>query len=90
MQVIFEKTLEHEQYVTTRIDAIASLAQQEKDHATYNFIMWYVNEQVEEESNVNEILSKVKLIGDNLGLLYNLDAELALRTFVDPFPAAAN
>ena len=60
---------------------------QEKDHACYQFIMWYVNEQVEEESNASDILGKINLIGDDSGLLLNLDSELAARTFVNPFPA---
>jgi len=85
---IFEKVLEHEQKVTQRINALATIAMQESDHAGYQFLMWYVNEQVEEESDVSEILDKLKLIGDNKGMLLTLDNELATRVFVDPFPAA--
>ena len=84
---IFEAVLEHEKKVTGLINAIASLAMQEKDHACYQFIMWYVNEQVEEESNASDILGKIDLIGEDRGLLLNLDAELAARAFVNPFPA---
>ena len=86
LKEIFEKTLEHEQLVTQRINAIATMAMQEHDHACYQFIMWYVNEQVEEEASASDILSKVQMIGDNKGLLLTLDAELAARTFVNPFP----
>ena len=50
--------------------------------------MWYVKEQVEEESRVEELVSKIKMMGDHKGLLYNLDAALAARTFVDPFAGA--
>ena len=45
---IFEKVLAHEQKVTEGINNIATLAMKENDHACYQFIMWYVNEQVEE------------------------------------------
>jgi len=83
---IFEKTLAHEKGVTARINAIATLAMKENDHACYQFIMWYVNEQVEEESNASEILNKLSMIGDNKGLLLNLDQELAARIFNNPFP----
>ncbi|MDR3331217.1 MAG: ferritin [Synergistaceae bacterium] len=86
---VFEKVLTHERFVTGLIDKIASVALGENDHATYNFIMWYVNEQVEEEANADEILSKLNFIGDNNGLLYNLDSTLAARVFTDPFAAAA-
>ena len=86
---LFEKVLEHEQKVTQRINALATLAMQESDHAGYQFMMWYVDEQVEEESGVTEILDKLRLIGDNNGLLLTLDNELAARVFVNPFPAKA-
>ena len=86
---IFEKTLAHEMKVTERINNIATLAMKENDHACYHFIMWYVNEQVEEEANASDILSKLELIGDNKGLLLNLDQELAARVFNNPFPTDA-
>jgi ferritin len=89
IQDVFEKTLTHERFVTGLINKIATLAQDEKDHATYNFIMWYVNEQVEEEAAADEILSKIKLTQGHPGLLFNLDAELGARTFTDPFGGTA-
>ncbi|MDR1947965.1 MAG: ferritin [Spirochaetaceae bacterium] len=87
---VFEKVLSHERHVTELINQIASLALSENDHATHNFIMWYVNEQVEEEANADELVSKLNNIGGNLGLLYNIDAELGARQFVDPFPPTGN
>ena len=86
---IFEKVLSHEQKVTKSINAIASLAMLESDHACYQFMMWYVDEQVEEESSVSDVLDKLRLIGDNKGLLLTLDNELAARVFVNPFPPKA-
>ena len=86
---IFEAVLAHERKVTQRINAIATLAMQAHDHACYQFMMWYVSEQVEEESGVTDILGKLRLIGDDKGMLLTLDSELAARTFADPFPAKA-
>ena len=83
---IFEKVLAHEQHVTEGINKIASLALQENDHACYQFIMWYVNEQVEEESNASDLIGKLKMIGKDKGLLLNLDIELAGRAYTNPFP----
>ena len=83
---VFDKIYAHELKVTARINNIATLAMQENDHACYQFIMWYVNEQVEEEANDTDILAKLELIGDNKGLLVNLDNELAARVYVNPFP----
>jgi ferritin len=87
---VFEKILSHERHVTDLINKIADLAAAEKDHATYEFISWYVKEQIEEEANAAEIIGKIKLMGNNTGLIYHLNGELASRTFTDPFPAAAN
>ena len=87
---IFDMVLSHEQKVTQSINSIATIAMQESDHACYQFMMWYVNEQVEEEANATEILDKLRLIGDNQGMLLTLDTELAARVFINPFPAAAN
>ena len=86
IQDVFEKVLAHEQLVTARINAIADLAMQESDHACYQFIMWYVNEQVEEESNASELLGRLELIGSDKSLLLTLDNELAARVFNNPFP----
>jgi len=83
---LFEKVYAHEQKVTERINNIASIALRENDHACYQFIMWYVNEQVEEESNVTDILAKLDLIGDSRPHLLNLDKEFAARVFNNPFP----
>jgi len=86
---VFKKVYAHEQKVTQRINNIATDAMNENDHALYQFIMWYVNEQVEEEANDAEILSKLEFIGGDKGQLLNLDKELGMRTYVNPFPADA-
>ena len=83
---VFRVVLEHEQKVTGLINAIASLAMQESDHACYQFIMWYVNEQVEEEANASDIINRIELIGNDRGMLLTLDNELGARVFVNPFP----
>ena len=87
---IFEAVLSHEKKVTQRINALATLSMQEFDHACYQFMMWYVNEQVEEEANATAILDKLRLIGNDKGVLLALDNELAARVFVNPFPPKAN
>ncbi|MCL2522033.1 MAG: ferritin [Erysipelotrichales bacterium] len=84
---VFKEVLAHEQKVTKSINNIATLAMKEHDHACYQFIMWYVNEQVEEEASASDILGKLELIGDNKAMLLTLDNELATRVFVNPFPA---
>ena len=83
---MFAMVLAHEQKVTASINQLATLAMQESDHAGYQFLLWFVNEQVEEEASAMEIVDKLKLIGDNTGHLLSLDNELGARVFVNPFP----
>ena len=42
---------------------MVELAQKEKDHSTYAFLEWFVNEQVEEEKKFETLLQKFDLIG---------------------------
>lgn len=78
-QAVFEQVYAHEQKVTGLINNLMELAIKEKDHATKNFLGWFVKEQVEEEANASEILAKIKMIGDVPGHLFWLDHELGKR-----------
>ena len=75
----FEATFKHEQHVTSLINDLASLAIDEKDHATGIFLQWFISEQVEEESTASGILEKLKMIGDNPQGLFMMDGNLAAR-----------
>ena len=77
---MFEKTLEHEKFITKSINDLVDLAISERDHATQIFLNWYVTEQVEEESNDNEIIAQLSLIKDNPNGLFMLDKQLGSRT----------
>ena len=81
---IFEEVLKHEEYVTSRINALYDIAEQVKDRAAMKFLDWYVNEQVEEESSVGAVLATLTLIGDDKNALLLLDKDLATRTFTAP------
>jgi len=56
------------------------LALGEKDHSTNTFLHWFVDEQVEEEANVEQIVKDFKMVGDNKAGLFMLDRELGART----------
>ncbi|WP_400199363.1 ferritin-like domain-containing protein, partial [Methanobrevibacter smithii] len=56
----------------------------EKDHATNNFLQWFVEEQVEEEENAMELVGKVKRAQNSVDLMYTLDSELASRVYTPP------
>ncbi len=76
---IFQETQKHEQHISLCIHNIMNLAIQEKDHATTQFFQWFVGEQVEEEATANNILEKLKMIGDTKSGLFMLDHELGQR-----------
>lgn len=68
---VFELSLEHERKVTASINEIVGICLEEKDYSTFNWIQWFVSEQIEEEASVTAILDKLNLIGD--GPLYVFD-----------------
>jgi ferritin len=85
----FQKVLEHEQHVTASINKLYKVALEENDFAAQIFLQWFVNEQVEEEANVSDVISKLALIGDKSADLLYLDKELGIRVFVAPAEAGA-
>lgn len=85
----FEAVYNHEVKVTSLINKLATLARQEDDHATGVLLHWFINEQVEEESGADELVQKLKLVGDNASALFMVDAELASRVFTPPAAAEA-
>lgn len=60
---LFAEVLKHEQYITASIHEVLEAASAEKDHATVNWIQWFVKEQMEEEESVQLILDKLQLAG---------------------------
>ena len=86
---VFESTLAHEQKVTALINNLFALSTAENDYATQSMLKWFVDEQVEEEENAQNIIDNLKMIKDNGYGLYMLDKELAARTYVQASPLAA-
>jgi len=84
----FQEAYEHEQNVTGLINDLMELALSEHDHATQIFLQWFVTEQLEEEDSANEVVQKIKLVGDAQGGLFMIDQELGQRVFTPPAPAA--
>ena len=80
----FEDAYEHECFVSSRINDLVNLSLDEKDHASNNFLQWFVGEQVEEEASVDEVAQKLKIIGGDGGGLFMLDQELGQRVFTPP------
>ena len=66
----FQVTLEHEREITHHINHLAKTSLEVGDLATYTFLQWFIQEQVEEEENVRNIIGKLKLAGNNTSTLY--------------------
>lgn len=80
---VFEETLKHEEFVTENINNLVKLCREENDVNSESFLMWFVNEQIEEEATADEICSKLKIISDGSSL-YTLDVELGQRVYTNP------
>jgi ferritin len=61
-----EAALEHERRVTEQINGLVEQAQGDKDHASFEFLQWFVQEQVEEVSSMQYLLDVANLAGKNL------------------------
>lgn len=69
LEGLIKTALKNEQVVTKAIHKMVEIAQKEKDHSTYAFLEWFVNEQVQEETKFETILQKFDLLGrDKLGI----------------------
>ena len=76
--------LEHEQYVTSLINDIYAEAYAVKDFRTMQCLDWFVKEQLEEEKNAEDMITKMELFGNDSKGLYMLDAEYAARVYTAP------
>lgn len=77
---IFKEVMKHEQYITASINEIYEITLKEKDYTTGNFLQWYINEQIEEESTMSTILDKISLAGTDKSGMFHIDKELESMT----------
>jgi bacterioferritin B len=58
-------SLEQEKRVTSQINALASLAREQGDYTSEQFMQWFIKEQVEEVSSMSDLLRVVQRAKDN-------------------------
>jgi ferritin len=80
----YQHAYDHEVHVTSLINGLVTLAQEEKDYASNSFLQWFVDEQVEEEASADEVVQKLKLAGD--AGLFLVDQELGARPHLFVLP----
>ena len=81
---VLKAGLAHEEYVTSLINDIYAAAYDVRDFRTMQFLDWFVKEQGEEETNANDMITKMELFGSDPRGLYLLNQELAARVYTAP------
>ena len=81
---VLKAGLEHEKLVTSLINDIYAAAYDVRDFRTMQFLDWFVKEQGEEETNANDLITKMELFGSDPKSLYMLNQELAARVYSAP------
>jgi len=86
---VFKDALEHEKFITAKINDLVELSYEVKDRASRTFLEWFVNEQVEEEATASKIVDDLALIGDNGQGILMIDRELGQRQVTIPMSESA-
>ena len=85
---MYRQTLEHEKKVTSLINDLATIANEDRDFASINRINWFIDEQVEEEEAARDMIFTVESVQNDKYGMYMLDKELAARVYTVPAPLA--
>jgi bacterioferritin B len=64
VEEVVQKSLDWEVEVTNRINAMMTMAVEQKDYAAQDFLRWFVTEQIEEMSTFDNLLKVVKAAGE--------------------------
>ena len=86
---MFKDTLEPEKKVTAMIHNLAAIAAEDRDFASSNKLVWFIDEQIEEEENARGMIQSFEAVEGNKFGLYMLDKELAARVYSVPSPLAS-
>ena len=83
---MFKQTLEHEKKVTSLINNLATIADDDRDFASINRINWFIDEQIEEEESARDMIFTVEAVENDKYGMYMLDKDLAARVYNVPAP----
>ena len=85
---MFKQTLVHEKKVTSLINNLAAIANEDRDFASINRLNWFIDEQIEEEESARDMIFTVGAVENDKYGMYMLDKELAARVYNVPSPLA--
>ncbi|MDR2776957.1 MAG: ferritin [Puniceicoccales bacterium] len=71
----FEVALNHEKKVTGLIHKMYDLAVSLKDYESQNMLNWFVTEQIEEESQTQHFVDRLKFAGNDASAVLRIDRE---------------
>jgi ferritin len=76
LREVFRSTLEHEMFITGKINALVDECLRLKDYSTFNFLQWYVAEQHEEENLFRSVIDLLELVGTEGRGVFFADKEI--------------
>jgi ferritin len=76
---VFRAALEHERWISASIHDLYALAGREGDVATQSHLLWFIDEQVEEEKSAAEVVDRFARAGHDAAAVLDLDRELGKR-----------
>ena len=85
---MFQDTLKHEKVVTSLINNLAAIAAEDRDFASSNMLVWFIDEQIEEEENARDMIFASEAVENDKYGMYQLDKELATRVYTQASPLA--
>lgn len=87
---MYQETLDHEKVVTSLINNLAAIAADDHDFASSNMLVWFIDEQIEEEESARDMIFAVEAVEGNKYGMYQLDKELAARVYTQASPLATS
>lgn len=85
----FKAAMAHERFITGKINELVAIAAKENDFASRTMLQWFVDEQIEEESNAEKNVRNLEMVGGSGQGLMMLDREMGARIMPIQFPPAA-
>lgn len=76
LRAVFETMLEQEIGVSQSINRLMDVCSKEQDHTTTQFLLWFVDEQREEEKIARRVLELFDVIGEGGPGLFMIDQEI--------------
>jgi ferritin len=90
----FQDALEHEKFISGKINDLTTIAREEKDYGSEPLLAWFTDEQIEEEATAGKVTDELAMIGEDKSALLMMDRELGARVYppgspLDPAAASA-